>query len=163
MPAIRDLVERLPPVPSNQRPWTGRVAHAAHRRYERISQKAWFRKLVVGVFLAYAALILGLLLLVVLALIAAASAGVRIRLSLSVTELGGAISDFVATGLIVMGALRLRAHRTIDGYRLFYRALLVQIFIGQVFAFIDGSFVAVWGFLVAPDVQRLTLAFAPNR
>ncbi|HEX2398211.1 MAG TPA: hypothetical protein VHI73_08725 [Solirubrobacteraceae bacterium] len=148
VPAIRDLVERLPVVPTSQRPWTGRVAHAAQRRYERISQKPWFRKLVVGVFLAYAALILGLLLIVALALITAAAAGVNIRLTLSVTELGGAISDFVATGLIVIGALRLRAHRTLDGYRCFYRALLVQIFIGQVFAFIDSSFVAVWGFLV---------------
>lgn len=149
VPAARELLERVPVIPSQERPRAQRIAHGARQRYEHVSQRGWFRKTVVGVFLVYGGLIVFFVLLVGVALLAAEIIQGRISLSFTVAQLGEAISDIVAAALIVVGALRLRAHRNLDAYRMFYRALLIQIFIGQVFAFIDRSFVAVWGFLLS--------------
>ena len=49
---------------------------------------------------------------------------------------------------MLVGLLRLRQGRTLEAYRWFDRSLLVEIFVGQVFAYIDHSFIATWGFLV---------------
>jgi len=148
VPALHDLVERTPVIPTSERPWVARVAHRARERYEAVSRRPWFRKVLVGVFVVYAAVNVLFLVAVAVALIVAIVVQGQIKFSFSIVQAGDAISDLVTTALVVIGVLRLRAHRTLDGYRFFYRALLVQIFVGQVFAFIDQSFVAVWGFLV---------------
>ena len=148
VPALRNLVERTPVLPPHERPWFARLAHSARQRYKQLSRRPRFRKVVVGVFVVYAAINLLFLLLVVVAVIAAIVLQGHFRITLSITQACEVISDILTTVLVVIGALRLRAHRTLDGYRFFYRALLLQIFVGQVFAFIDQSFVAVWGFLV---------------
>ena len=49
---------------------------------------------------------------------------------------------------MIVGLVRLRQGRTLDGYKWFDRSLLIQIFIGQVFAYIASSFIATWGFLI---------------
>ena len=149
VPAARELLERVPVIPSPERPRAERIAHGARRRYEDVSQRGWFRKTVVSVFLVYGGLTVFFVLLVAVVLLVAEILRGHISISFTVAQIGEAASDIVAAGLIVAGALRLRAHRNLDAYRLFYRALLVQIFIGQIFAFIDRSFVAVWGFLLS--------------
>ncbi|HKG17547.1 MAG TPA: hypothetical protein VKA96_07655 [Solirubrobacteraceae bacterium] len=148
VPALRDLVERTPVVPTSERPWVSRVAHRARERYEDLSRRRWFRRVVVGIFVLYAAVNVLFLVAVAIALIVAAVLQGNIRLDFTIVQIGDSVSDVVTTALVVIGVFRLRAHRTLDGYRFFYRALLVQIFVGQIFAFIDQSFVAVWGFLV---------------
>ncbi|MFL5821710.1 MAG: hypothetical protein ACJ76S_13595 [Solirubrobacteraceae bacterium] len=148
VPALHDLVVRTPVRPTHERPWPARMAHRARERYEGVSRRSWFRKVVVGVFLVYAGVNVLFLIVVAVAVLVGIVTHGNLKLDFSVVQAGDGISDLVTTALVVIGALRLRAHRTLDGYRFFYRALLVQIFVGQIFGFIDQSFVAVWGFLV---------------
>jgi hypothetical protein len=77
-----------------------------------------------------------------------AGADVKIELGTTVDQFGETISDFVAGGLVLVGLVRLRQGRTLEAYRWFDRSLLVEIFVGQIFAYIDHSFIATWGFLV---------------
>jgi hypothetical protein len=55
--------------------------------------------------------------------------------------------------LVIAGALRLRVRRRIDAYRLFERAMLVQIFIADFFSFVESQFSAVFG--VGVDILLL--------
>jgi succinate dehydrogenase/fumarate reductase cytochrome b subunit len=66
-----------------------------------------------------------------------------------VATTGETIAFLVAAALVWIGVVRIRRGRTLDGYRTFDHALLVEIFVGQVFAFVAHSFAAIWGFLFA--------------
>jgi len=50
---------------------------------------------------------------------------------------------------MVAGIVRVRRGDRLTGYRLLDRALLVQVFITQVFVFVESSFGAITGLLVA--------------
>jgi len=71
-----------------------------------------------------------------------------VRVGTTVDQIGETASNLVAAGLAIVGLVRLRAGRRLEAYRWFDRSLLVAIFVGQVFAYIDQSFIATWGFLV---------------
>jgi hypothetical protein len=58
-------------------------------------------------------------------------------------------SQAVAIVLVAIGVAQLAKHDRLDAYRWFERALLVQIFITQVFAFVSSQFSAVFGLGVA--------------
>ena len=91
---------------------------------------------------------LGILLVILAGVLYVAGADVNIELGNSVDQFGETISDFVAGALVIVGLARLRQGRTLDAYKWFDRSLLVEIFVGQVFAYIDQSFIATWGFLI---------------
>ena len=67
---------------------------------------------------------------------------------LSLFEGASFASSLVAGGLVVYGVWRLRHGLRLDAYRLFERALLVQILIGHFFSFVESEFVAVFGLAV---------------
>jgi hypothetical protein len=146
---LRELIERAPAGPETPQSRFARFSAGARRRYERWCGKRWFRRTVVGVIGTFVALQVLSVLLVALAGIAAlAGLDVTLKIDSSVAQVGETAADLVAAGLGLVGLLRLRAGRRLEGYQWFDRALLVEIFVGQVFAYIDSSFIATWGFLV---------------
>jgi hypothetical protein len=146
---LRELIERAPAGPELAPSRFARLAASARRRYERWSRQRWFRRLVVGVMGAYASIeALAVLLVVVAGVLYVAGADVTITLGATVAQFGETISNFISAGLVILGLVRLRQGRTLDAYQWFDRSLLIQIFLGQVFAYIDQSFIATWGFLV---------------
>jgi hypothetical protein len=146
---VRELIEHAPAGPELPRSRFARLAAAARRRYERWSRQRWFRRLVVGLMGAYASVeALAVLIVVLAGVLYLAGADVTITLGATVAQFGETISNFISAALVIVGLMRLRKGRTLDAYQWFDRSLLVQIFVGQVFAYIDQSFIATWGFLV---------------
>jgi hypothetical protein len=146
---LRELIERAPAGPEHAPSRFARFAAAARRRYERWSRQRWFRRVVVGVMGAYASIeALAVLLVVVAGGLYLAGADVTITLGASFDQFCETISNFISAGLVIFGLMRLRQGRTLDAYQWFDRSLLIQIFVGQVFAYIDQSFIATWGFLI---------------
>ena len=58
------------------------------------------------------------------------------------------VSAFVSALLVARGALHLRGGRRAAAYASFERALLVAIFVTQVFAFFESQFGAVFGLAI---------------
>jgi hypothetical protein len=69
--------------------------------------------------------------------------------SLQLPNIASLVSSLVAAVLVTAGILRLRRGELAAGYRLFARAMLVEIFITQVFVFVESSFSAISGLLVS--------------
>ena len=146
---LRELIERAPAGPELPRSRSARFLAGARGRYERWSRQRWFRRVVVGVMGTYGGLeALGVLFVLLAGVLYLAGADVTIELGNSVAQFGETISNFVAGAFVILGLARLRRGRTLEAYQWFDRSLLVAIFVGQVFAYIDQSFIATWGFLV---------------
>jgi len=145
---LRELIERAPAGPELPPSRFARFAAGARRRYARWSRQRWFRRLVIGIMVAFAALQALEVLLVAVAGVSDLLGVGTLKLDFTVAQAGEAIADVVAAGLALFGLERLRKGHTLAGYGWFDRALLVQLFVGQVFAYIDASFIATWGFLV---------------
>jgi hypothetical protein len=146
---LRELIEHAPAGPELPRSRFARFTATARRRYERWSRQRWFRRVVVGVMGTFAVLQGLVVLIVVLAgVLYLAGAHVTIELGATVAQFGETISEFVSAALVIVGLVRLRRGHTLAAYKWFDRSLLLQIFVGQVFAYIDSSFIATWGFLV---------------
>ena len=146
---LRELIERAPPGPEIPPSRFSRLAASARRRYERECKQRWFKRTVVGVIGTFASLqVLAVLLVAAGGIAALAGADVTVRVGSTVDQIGETASNLVAGGLAFIGLVRLRAGRRLDAYRWFDRSLLVAIFVGQVFAYINQSFIATWGFLV---------------
>jgi hypothetical protein len=146
---LRDLIEHAPAGPEDPPSRFARFTANARRRYGRWSRQRWFRRLIVGVMGTYAVLEgLGVLLVALAGVLYITGADVTITLGATVAQFGETISNFISAALVIVGLVRLRQGRTLDAYQWFDRSLLIQIFVGQVFAYIDSSFIATWGFLV---------------
>ena len=146
---VREMIERAPAGPELPPSRFARFAAAARGRYAGWCGKRWFRRVVVGVMGTYATLeAVGVLLVVVAGVLYVTGADVTITLGATVAQFGETISNFISAALVIVGLVRLRQGRTLDAYQWFDRSLLIQIFVGQVFAYIDASFIATWGFLV---------------
>jgi hypothetical protein len=146
---LRELVAQCPPGPELPPSRWARMAAAARRRYARWAGQRWFRRVIVGVMAAFAGLqLLGVLLVAVAGVSQLLGVG-RLELDFTVDQAGETASDLTSGALVWIGLVRLRQGRTLDAYKWFDRSLLVEIFVGQVFAYIDASFIATWGFLVS--------------
>ena len=69
--------------------------------------------------------------------------------ALRIPNIASAISSAVSAGFMISGLQRLRHHRALAAYQQFDRALLVQIFVTQIFVFVESSFSALFGLLIA--------------
>jgi hypothetical protein len=147
---LRELVQSTPTAGSHPPNPLARLISFVRRHYAHICDKHWFRVLVVCVFAAFGALNATLVVLVILGALVQWLLGINLHIELKLTAapLGEAVSDLAAAVLVWVGVVRLRAHRRFEAYRFFERAVLVELFVGQVFAYIDRSFQATWGFLV---------------
>jgi predicted small integral membrane protein len=58
------------------------------------------------------------------------------------------VAFLVTAVFVIWGVVRMLRRRRLPAYLMFERALLIQIFIGQFFTFVELQFVAAFGFVV---------------
>jgi hypothetical protein len=137
------------PPPSRAR----RFVLGLRERYYRSVEEAWFRRVLVVVFSLWSLVNLSQVLVLVL------SIGLRLGgarhgfqsdsfSQLTVGNVASIVSAGVASGFMVSGLLRLR-HDRARAYRQFERALLITVFVTQVFVFVESSFSAATGMVIA--------------
>lgn len=154
------LLNELEAVPAPPPPFYARWGRAVRARYAQLVQRRWFTRLIAAVFVFWAVgSALEMLALVTAAGFAIEGAEGPVRVSEmldsdspSFVSIAGLAASLVVGALVIAGALRLRSAR-MPAYRLFERAMLVQIFIADFFAFVESEFSAVFG--VAVDVLLL--------
>ena len=146
VPELRALIQRVPTVPGPPPSPARRFVAWAERGYDSVSGEVWFQRTIVAIFFAYAVVSLSSILVVVF-LIVRYDLPVDVLVPATVSDIAQQVSELVSFVLIFAGLTQVIGHHRLEGYRLLERAVLVQLFIGQVFAFIDHSFAAVWAFL----------------
>ena len=151
--SIGRVLEQLETLPMPAPPRWQRLANAGRRALARLTARPRFTTLLRTVFVLWATLsVLSLFELVF-------SVGLDIRGAradhasdaigdLSVFNLGSLFAGGVSGALVLAGLHRLRQGNREAAYRLLRRALLVSIFIGRVFSFVESQFAAVFGLAV---------------
>jgi hypothetical protein len=161
-------IEAVPtPAPRFYEHW----ALAVRDFYSRIVDTKWFPRLIGAVFVIWAlGSVVEILTLVLAAGFALEGADdVPVRLSdllegdsASFVSVASLAASVVVGVLVIAGGLRLRARDRMGAYRLFERAMLVQIFVADFFSFVESEFSAVFG--MAIDVLLLiTVRFMIRR
>jgi hypothetical protein len=142
--ALRDLlyaVDSRPP--GRPGPYSWAKIHA-RKLYRRLVQKSWFANAFIAFFLlqAFSALAVDLLLLY---------AKLRWRIDLNIlfptlsfVDQIGLASATIAALIVIAGVIKMRFSR-LEAYRLLKNAVLVQIFLVQVFLFYHAQFLALLG------------------
>jgi hypothetical protein len=137
---LTQVLDRLDCKPTPRPGPLGQLGHRLRTWYFGVMDEPWFGKLVVWVFVTIAAVTLAQV---------ALDAG-RIlsgKEDLHVISVAGLASSLLAIGLIVIGLNSLRQSR-IAAYRWFDHALMVQVFLTEVFAFLQNQFGAAFGLLL---------------
>jgi hypothetical protein len=138
-PVVASLADMLRALDALVKPRTSPLARAkawGARKYGRLVDRRWFRRLVVGwfVFLSLVSL-LGAVYVVTDASV------------LTFAEQGAALSALASGALVVVGIVRGR-HSRLTAYHWFERAMLVSILVGEFFQFYAHQFGALFGLLV---------------
>jgi hypothetical protein len=167
----RRLLHEIEAAPAPEPRFYTRWALAARERYFGLVDTSWFPRVIGGVFVLWAVFsaieIVVLVVLAGFALEGVADAPVRFSDLLDTDTPAfvsiASIAASVAVGvLVIAGVLRLRAAKRLTAYRLFERAMLVQIFVADFFSFVESEFSAVFG--LAVDVLLLiTVRFLIRR
>lgn len=140
-------VEALPPPEPGR---AKRFALGVRKRYFALIEQPYFPALLSFVFAAWAALTLVELGSLALSLSLGGSDRAFALIAdqndnVSFVNVASLASAAVSAAMVVAGLIVLRRGSRLDAYRWFDRALLVSIFIGQVFAFVESQFGAVFG------------------
>jgi hypothetical protein len=152
VPPLRNFLHELDAIPARKPPRVTRWALAARDRYFEVVRQPRFAKVLAVLFILWAAA--SLLQIVSLLLeagfgVSGRDAGVDINGSqiddLSFINVCSLTSSLTAGVLVWLGINQLRVGDRLDAYRWFNRALMVQIFVTQVFAFVESQFSAVFG------------------
>lgn len=150
--AIRRLLEQMEAAPPRRPSFPIRYMQSVRHRYFRLVEEPGFRRFIGLVFGVWA--VLSLLETLLLAIGAADHGGIAYRLDhLSVTEIASVAVGVISAALVMVGIYRLARGTRLAAYRVFGLALLVQIYVGQVFAFVDSQFTAV--FALGVDILLL--------
>lgn len=153
---LRALFETAPVVPTKDPPFPQRFLRGARTRYAGLVAKRWFTWVITAVFVLW-----GLLAIIeILSLIFAFEPHLRhqraVKIVTPITSKAGdygfvewanIVASFVAGLMVLWGVARLRRSR-LAAYTMWDHALLVDIFLVQVFAFIQSQFGACLGFLL---------------
>ncbi|HZR42586.1 MAG TPA: hypothetical protein VFB12_20870 [Ktedonobacteraceae bacterium] len=132
-PIVQELaaaVERMPVQPSQEPGILERSASAIHGLYLRLVRSPRFAAIVITVFVVYALLFTLFLLFGVVNITALAASGTTKSFDQTLLLASSALSDI----LVVIGAVSLLGS-PLDAYYWFKRAILVSIFLTQVFMF----------------------------
>jgi hypothetical protein len=135
---LREMLRRVDAMPAREPRRVTRWALAIRAWYFRLVARPWFHAAIGWVFGVWA-------LVSALAIVGI----VRPDRHVSFVGLCSVGSEAVAGVLVAIGIAQLAKRDRLDAYRWFERALLVQIFITQVFAFVSSQFSAVFGLGVA--------------
>ena len=152
---VRQLLEETETVPVQRPGLLARIRERMRMAYDQFVERPGFRRALSWFFIVWALLSL----ITVTALIVGALlkffgvTGVVLtfgdgREELSPLNAASLASSLVASALVIYGVWRLRRGSRLDAYRMFERALLVQIFIGQFFSFAESQFAAVFGLAI---------------
>lgn len=144
--ALRELLYAADAVPVPKPDIYTATKYRARRLYRKLVQKGWFVKVVIAFFLLQSFLALGLDAFLLYARLRWTSVihGTFPALSLSLSDLAGLASATLAAAFAVAGIMKMRSSRQ-EAYRLFKNAVLVQIFLVQVFLFYKAQFLALLG------------------
>jgi hypothetical protein len=147
---VRRLVAQLDALPPGEPPRVARWAAAVRRRYFDLIERPRFRLVLDAVFALWAVLSILTVAELVLSLAfdwGGAMTGFRRDdlAHVSFVNWASLISSVVSGVLVCVGLVRLRRGRRLGAYRMFTYALLVAIFVTQVFAFVESQFGAVFG------------------
>ncbi|MBV9309805.1 MAG: hypothetical protein JOZ73_03180 [Solirubrobacterales bacterium] len=148
VPSLSAALERLEATPCPPASHFARASTRMRHFYERIVNEPWFPTALVTVFAVFAVAILA----------EVALDAKRIwegHESAHVIAIAAMASSLIASGMIWVGIVSLRRSR-LTAYRWFDYALLLQVFIAEVFAFLQHQFGAVFG-LLASVTLLLTL------
>ncbi len=120
-----------------------KIRDALARGYGRVALHRWFRPALLAFFALFALGQLGLaVFLIAVGVIAGAD-----ELSLSFTDTAQLASSVASAIIVAWGIWRLRRSRLV-AYRWFVRAVLISIFVTQVFAFLETEFAALTALVV---------------
>ena len=136
---LRKILQHLDALPAREPRRVTRWALAARDWYFQQVRRPWFGKAIAWVFGVWAAASIVTLMSVVFS----DETG-----HLSFVNLASLASPFVAAVLVGVGLVRLAERDRLAAYQWFDRALLVQLFITQVFEFVASQFSAVFGLAV---------------
>ncbi|MGD1048557.1 MAG: hypothetical protein ABR899_07395 [Candidatus Krumholzibacteriaceae bacterium] len=133
--SIGTVLDRIGSAPLHAPGLIARNKNRMRSLYRGVMQQRWFTTLVVSVFVGtgLVAFVQGIVVL----------AGKR-RSELSFAGWGELVSDLAVGVFIVLGLIRMRGSR-LAAYRMFARAVLVSIFLAQMFAFYRIQFWAIAG------------------
>ncbi|MBV9004687.1 MAG: hypothetical protein JO181_08510 [Solirubrobacterales bacterium] len=145
---LRALIDSAPTVPDRPPSAPARLAAWVRGSYDVAASQRWFRIAIVLLFFCWATLNLGALLGVSAFLIRYTGIS-GLQPEFFDTWYGNAetISQYISIVLIYAGLYFALRGRYLSGYRALQIAVLVQLFIGQFFSFLDQSFSGVWGLL----------------
>jgi hypothetical protein len=151
---LRALVEETSAVPPRSPGRIWRVGEQIRASYFRVVEHRWFQRLLVWGFGLWA----GVVFLSILVLVTALGfklGGAEQAFSsdsledLSIPNVASIVSSAITAGLIAVGIVKLRHEDRLGAYGMFDRAMLIQIFITQVFIFVESSFAAITGVLLS--------------
>ncbi|MEX0993601.1 MAG: hypothetical protein WDZ37_06360 [Solirubrobacterales bacterium] len=148
---LRKLIRNTDALPVKQPPRLMRFAQRVRDRYFRLVERPRFAPALSWVFGVWAVL-------TIVGVWSLAFSDTHV----SFLNLCSAISSAVAAGFVLLGILQLRRRRRLKAYAMFDRALEVQIFITQVFQFIESQFGAAFGLAVAV-VLLITVRYMMRR
>jgi len=133
--SVGTILDRIGTAPAHAPGHIAKNKNRVRSLYRGIVRRRWFTTLVVSVFVAtgLVAFVQGIIVL----------AGKR-RSELSFAGWGELVSDLAVGVFVVLGLIRIRRSR-LAAYRMFARAVLVSIFLAQMFAFYRIQFWAIAG------------------
>jgi hypothetical protein len=143
---LRGLIERTPTVPAPEPSRIQRLTAWASQCYDDASNRIWFQTAIIATFFCFAVVNLTNLVIVVV-LIVHYYLPLDLVVTGSIPQIAEQASQLVSLVLVCAGLQYVWRHQRLKGYRMLEAAVLVQLFVGQFFSFIDHSFVAVWAFL----------------
>jgi hypothetical protein len=135
VPPLRAMLHELEAIPPPEPWWPQRRAIALRDWYFGLIARPRFLRFVAWLFAGWALISLAQIVTFI------ASPGK----DWTVIHMASLTSSAVAVVLVASGIVQLRLHDRPQGYRLFDRALMVSIFVTQVFAFATSQFTAVFG------------------
>jgi len=142
--ALRELLYATDAVPVPRPDIYTAIKYRARRLYRKLVQKGWFVKAVIAFFLLQSFLALGLDAFLLYVRLEGRLHAQGTFLALPHSDLAGLVSATIAAAFAVAGIMKIRSSR-LEAYKLFKNAVLVQIFLVQVFLFYKAQFLAVIG------------------
>ncbi len=142
--ALRELLYATDAVPVPRADIFTATKYRVQRFYRKLMKKEWFVKAVISFFILQCAFALGLDFFLLYAKLRWRVDLHTIFPTLSFFDLAGLASATLASAFVIYAVIKMRGHR-LEAYRLFKNAVLVQIFMVQVFLFYKAQFLALLG------------------
>lgn len=153
---VRKMLESAPVRPDHEPSLATRIFEGARDRYYHLTEKPWFVRVITIVFVFWALATIAEIVGVLTTLGAHLTGQNVVRIVGPITSKSGHYgfirtanlgASIVSGAFAVWGLVLLRRHHRLAAYEMFERALLVSLFLVQVFVFLESQFGACIGFL----------------